>query len=75
VINRYGGWLVVTWAFFWPLAIYSTFWHYLRIGPAAAVGDVDRAKVHSAAVKKLGMVGLVVGAGSSLLISELFPGI
>jgi hypothetical protein len=66
-VERHVGWFIVTWLFFWPLAVYSLVSAYQGIDRALARGDVAGARYHGERVKKFGIVALAIGIGLTVL--------
>jgi hypothetical protein len=66
-VERHVGWFIVTWLFFWPLAVYSLVSAYRGIDRAVALGDVAGARYHAERVKKFGIVALAIGIGLMVL--------
>jgi len=69
--NKHLGWFIVNWLFFWPTAIYSTVAHFQKIDWALAIGDLASAREHAAAVRKHGIIALVLNLGLSAIFATV----
>lgn len=71
-VDRHIGWFVVTWVFFWPLALYSLLSAFLTIDRALAAGDVAGARYQADRVRRFGIIALCVGLAWIVVVLAFF---
>jgi hypothetical protein len=67
MVEKPTGWFIVNWLFFWPTAIYSLVKHWNYIDRDLYYGNVAGAQVHAAAVRKHGIIAIVINVAFILL--------
>jgi hypothetical protein len=67
MVEKPTGWFIVNWLFFWPTAIYSLVKHWNHIDRDLYYGNIAGAQAHAAAVRRHGIIAIVINVAFILL--------